>query len=320
MEGSPEDPGVIPRLCAGLFEAILEKANNFVVTVAASYVEIYQENIRDLLCQVTSPTAQAARVAKSVRRGSGSSTRGSVAEDRKQQPVIRESKDGVYLENVVEEPVKNKDGVLSILARGSKKRSRAETQMNAVSSRSHAVLTLGIEQTEVGDSEGVTSLRSKLSLVDLAGSERAKSTGAEGDRLKEAANINKSLSALGNVINALTGSSSGSGAGGGHVPYRDSKLTRLLQDSLGGSAYTVVCCNISPAAINESETVSTLRFAERLKKVKNHMVIHMDEKAKTIIRLRKENAMLLARLAAADNLLAEHGLQVPVTKGNQNAN
>ncbi|CAM9826211.1 unnamed protein product [Choristocarpus tenellus] len=176
--------------------------------------------------------------------------------------------------------------------------------MNATSSRSHAILTLNIKQRDIGDEGGIMAVQSKISLIDLAGSERAKSTGAEGDRLKEGANINKSLSALGNVIKALTSS------GGGHVPYRDSKLTRLLQDSLGGSAYTVVCCNISPASAFEAETVGTLRFAERLKKVKNQMVVHMDERSKEIILLRKENMDLQARIADMERTIQEHGLMM----------
>ncbi|CAM9547269.1 unnamed protein product [Hapterophycus canaliculatus] len=187
--------------------------------------------------------------------------------------------------------------------------------MNAASSRSHAVLTLSIKQTPLRDGVGqrgegtaaaeeeeeeeedadadVGIIRSKISLVDLAGSERAKSTGTAGQRLKEGAQINKSLSALGNVIKALTSAS----AGNAHVPYRDSKLTRLLQDSLGGTAYTVVCCNVSPIEASEPETLSTLRFAERLKKVKNKMVVHMDARSKEILALRRENAELRARIA-----------------------
>merc|ERR1719262_677523 len=121
--------------------------------------------------------------------------------------------------------------------------------MNEHSSRSHSVVTLRIACSDVEDSEGVTTTFSKLHLIDLAGSERQKATGASGAALKEGAQINLSLSALGNVINALT-EPNASGAKGRHVPYRDSKLTRLLQDSLGGNSYTVMICNVSPAEIN----------------------------------------------------------------------
>ena len=142
---------------------------------------------------------------------------------------------GVYLENVVMEEVSDSTDVLRLLKIGTKARVVAKTDMNAVSSRSHAVLTLRVAQKDRDDDEGFTVLRSKVHLVDLAGSERQKATGATGARLKEGAGINKSLFCLGNVINALTAK-----GGRQHVPYRDSKLTRLLQDSLGGNSVTPV--------------------------------------------------------------------------------
>ncbi|CAN0445111.1 unnamed protein product, partial [Ectocarpus sp. 12 AP-2014] len=302
MEGSGQEPGVIPRLCKGLFEAISALGTEKNVTVVASYVEIYNENVVDLLTDLSARSSSADSPVKKktsprARQGSNSVSPtvsppagggsggggGGVFSDGKGKPTIRENKDGVYVENITEEKVQSEAAVLGLLARGSAIRSKGETQMNAASSRSHAVLTLSIIQSVLnvdadadGDGGGgeeaaadLGTIRSKISLVDLAGSERAKSTGAAGQRLKEGAQINKSLSALGNVIKALTSS-----GGTAHVPYRDSKLTRLLQDSLGGTAYTVVCCNVSPIEASEPETLSTLRFAERLKKVKNKMVVH----------------------------------------------
>ncbi|CAB1110430.1 unnamed protein product [Ectocarpus sp. CCAP 1310/34] len=344
MEGSGQEPGVIPRLCKGLFEVISALGTEKDVTVVASYVEIYNENVVDLL---TDPSARSnsadspvkKKTSPRARQGSnsvsptvsppagGGSGGGGVFSDGKGKPTIRENKvtsscllyvvaDGVYVENITEEKVQCEAAVLGLLARGSAVRSKGETQMNAASSRSHAVLTLSIIQSvlNVDDDGGggggggkeaaadLGTVRSKISLVDLAGSERAKSTGAAGQRLKEGAQINKSLSALGNVIKALTSS-----GGTAHVPYRDSKLTRLLQDSLGGTAYTVVCCNVSPIEASEPETLSTLRFAERLKKVKNKMVVHMDARSREILSLKRENADLRAKVEQLERMMMVNG-------------
>ena len=142
---------------------------------------------------------------------------------------------------------------------GKKNRSVGETLMNAGSSRSHAIFTIIVECAEVDEKRGEHIRVGKLNLVDLAGSERQSKTGATGHRLKEATKINLSLSALGNVISALVDGKSQ------HIPYRDSKLTRLLQDSLGGNTKTVMCANCGPAGYNFEETISTLRYANRSK-------------------------------------------------------
>jgi hypothetical protein len=150
----------------------------------------------------------------------------------------------------------------------------AETNMNAVSSRSHSVFTISITQSQrfVDDSGGIRiglKKQSKIHLIDLAGSERANSTGATGETLKEGAAINQSLSCLGNVINGLTTNSK-------HIPYRDSKLTYLLSDSLGGNSITLMIACLTPIAGAYEETLSTLRFAERAKKIKNNAVVNVD--------------------------------------------
>jgi kinesin family protein 3/17 len=144
--------------------------------------------------------------------------------------------------------------------------------MNAGSSRSHAIFTIIVERAETDEVRGEHITVGKLNLVDLAGSERQGKTGATGDRLKEATKINLSLSALGNVISALVDGKSQ------HIPYRDSKLTRLLQDSLGGNTKTVMCANCGPAGYNYDETVSTLRYANRAKNIKNKPKINEDPK------------------------------------------
>lgn len=175
--------------------------------------------------------------------------------------------------------------------------------MNEHSSRSHLVVTLRIASCENDDAEGVTLTTSKLHLIDLAGSERQKATGATGDRLKEGAQINLSLSALGNVINALTEPKAACGKGR-HVPYRDSKLTRLLQDSLGGNAYTVVINNVSPARFNAEETLSCLRFAERAKKVQNKAAVNRDPKNERMLELLQENKALQAKVCRLEAHIA----------------
>ena len=160
---------------------------------------------------------------------------------------------------------------------GNKNRSVGSTLMNERSSRSHSIFSITIETSEVLDDDGKEHIRvGKLHLVDLAGSERQVKTGATGDRLKEATKINLSLSALGNVISALVDGKST------HIPYRDSKLTRLLQDSLGGNSKTMMIATISPASYNYEETMSTLRYANRAKSIKNKPKINEDPKASTI--------------------------------------
>lgn len=215
---------------------------------------------------------------------------------------------GIYVEGVSEIAANSAEDILALISRAQTRRAVGKTDMNEHSSRSHAVVTLRIAACDADDGEGVTSTLSKLHLIDLAGSERQKSTGATGERLKEGAQINLSLSALGNVINALT-ESKGSGVKSRYVPYRDSKLTRLLQDSLGGNSYTAIVCNVSPAQISAEETISSLRFAERAKKIENKATINRDPQSDRILELLRENKALRAkvvRLEAHVARLEEH--------------
>lgn len=178
-----------------------------------------------------------------------------------------------------------------LMDRGNKNRSTGATLMNADSSRSHSIFTLNVEMCE-NDESGEEHYRlGKLNLVDLAGSERLAKTGATGDRLKEATKINLSLSALGNVISALVDGKSK------HIPYRDSKLTRLLQDSLGGNTKTLMVAAISPAADNYEETLSTLRYANRAKNIKNKPKINEDPKDAMLRQLQDEIRLLKEQLA-----------------------
>nr|XP_019820117.1 PREDICTED: kinesin-like protein KIF3A [Bos indicus] len=177
-----------------------------------------------------------------------------------------------------------------IMTLGHKNRSVGATNMNEHSSRSHAIFTITIECSEKGVDGNMHVRMGKLHLVDLAGSERQAKTGATGQRLKEATKINLSLSTLGNVISALVDGKST------HVPYRNSKLTRLLQDSLGGNSKTMMCANIGPADYNYDETISTLRYANRAKNIKNKARINEDPKDALLRQFQKEIEELKKKL------------------------
>ncbi|KAL4578559.1 hypothetical protein LXL04_014683 [Taraxacum kok-saghyz] len=240
--------GMTPRVFEYLFTRIQKerearREEKIQYTCKCSFLEIYNEQILDLL--------------------DPSSSNLQIREDTKK---------GVYVDNLKEIEVTSARDVIQQLIQGASNRKVASTNMNRASSRSHSVFTCIIESKWV--SQGVTHHRfARLNLVDLAGSERQKSSGAEGERLKEATNINKSLSTLGLVIMNLVNVSNGKSL---HVPYRDSKLTFLLQDSLGGNSKTTIIANISPSSCNSLETLSTLKFAQRAKYIKNHATINED--------------------------------------------
>lgn len=260
QQGTPQ-AGIIPRITEAIFNAIEEADEAIEFTVKVSYVEIYTEKIRDLL----TPSKDNLR--------------------------IRESGVGIWIEDVTEVYVASIEEVLGIMEQGMTNRAVAATQMNADSSRSHSVfmLTLGQRNTKTGTKKGA-----KLFLVDLAGSEKVEKTGAAGQTLKEAQHINKSLSALGNVINALTT------PGKKHIPYRDSKLTRLLSDSLGGNSKTCLVITGSPCDYNAEETLSTLRFGARAKTIKNRAVVNEEKSVEEYKRL-LQNAYM--KIAAQDKLI-----------------
>ena len=215
---------------------------------------------------------------------------------------VREDlKRGIFIENITEETTSNSEQAIDILRKGARNRHVGSTDMNAESSRSHSVFTMTIESKRT-DSLGVTHLKSsKFHFVDLAGSERQKQTSTGGTRLKEAGNINKSLTVLGSVINSLVEVSQGKKK---HINYRDSKLTFLLKDSLGGNSKTTMIANISPASINFSETLSTLKFAQRAKLIKNQASINEESSGSIevlkaeICRLRKELETMKVRVPA----------------------
>ncbi|XP_003378288.1 kinesin heavy chain [Trichinella spiralis] len=235
--GDPDYQGIIPRIVSDIFNHIYSMEENLEFHIKISYFEIYMDRIRDLL-DVT-----------------------------KTNLVVHEDKNRVpYVKGCSERFVSSPEEVLDTIEEGKANRHIAVTNMNEHSSRSHSVFLINIRQENV---ETQKKLSGKLYLVDLAGSEKVSKTGAEGTILDEAKNINKSLSALGNVISALAEGTKS------HVPYRDSKLTRILQESLGGNARTtiVICC--SPASFNEGETKSTLLFGARAKTISN--VVQVNE-------------------------------------------
>ncbi|KAK1630932.1 hypothetical protein QYE76_005247 [Lolium multiflorum] len=276
MRGSANEPGIIPLAVHDLFRSIQEHMDREFL-VRMSYMEIYNEEINDLL----------------------------VPEHRKLQ--IHENYErGIHVAGLREEIVTYPEQVLDFVSFGESHRHIGETNMNVYSSRSHTIFRMVIEsrekadETEAGDSCDAVRV-SVLNLVDLAGSERAAKTGAEGVRLKEGSHINKSLMTLGTVIKKL---SEGVKGQGGHVPYRDSKLTRILQPALGGNANTAIICNITLAQIHADETKSSLQFASRALRVTNCAEVNeILTDAALLKRQRKEIEELRAKLK---NSQSEH--------------
>lgn len=245
MLGVPTDAnlrGIIPNSFAHIFGCISESKTDKMFLVRCSYIEIYNEEIRDLLKY-----------------------------DPNSKLELKENKEkAIFVKNLSMHTVTSIADIGAAMDNGNSHRIVKSTNMNEKSSRSHAIFTIYIETSEKhGDKNLIKA--GKLNLVDLAGSERQKKTGAEGDRLKEAIKINMSLSSLGNVINALV-------EGGQHIPYRDSKLTMLLQDSLGGNTKTLMIAVISPADYNYDESLSTLRYASRAKFIQNKPKVNEDPK------------------------------------------
>ena len=260
-----EERGIIPRAIEDIFDFIASDSNaRSKYLVRVSYLQIYNETISDLL--------KPERVNLTIR------------EDKKR---------GVFVEGQSEWVARTPQEIYSLLERGAQLRATGSTKMNEISSRSHAVFTIIIEHSKIDDDEPVDAIDSgattraqrqsitvgKLNLVDLAGSERVSLTGATGKRLDESKKINQSLSALGNVISALTDVK-----GRPHIPYRDSKLTRILEDSLGGNCITTVIAMVAPALEAYAESLSTLKFANRAKEIKNKAKLNEDLDQKSLLR------------------------------------
>jgi len=244
LKNDKSEKGIIPNAFSHIFGYFDDEQNQKKkFLIRCSYLEIYNEQVRDLL-------------GKQV--------------DKKLD--LKESADrGVFVKDLTTCIVKSVAEIESYMETGTNRRMTGETAMNKDSSRSHSIFTIYVETSEAKNGENEIKA-GKLNLVDLAGSERQSKTQATGARLKEATQINLSLSALGNVIKALVEGKTN------HVPYRDSKLTRLLQDSLGGNTKTLMIAAISPADYNYDETLTTLRYASRAKNIKNKPRVNMDPK------------------------------------------
>ncbi|KRZ43124.1 Chromosome-associated kinesin KIF4A, partial [Trichinella pseudospiralis] len=260
-----ENTGLIGKIVAHLFQQAEKCSDEFECSFRCSMLEIYNELVFDILGE------------------------------REQLNIREHATGGIYVQNLTEQPVNSLSDAQQFIIKGCYNRSKGETAMNARSSRSHAIFTLYMDK--VSKESSSVCYKAKLNLVDLAGSERLKKTQAQGDRMKEGIKINEGLLVLGNVISALTVND---GSSKMHIPYRDSKLTRILQDSLGGNSVTVMIACISPAASNHDETLNTLRYAERARNIKNKPVVNLDPMANELLRLQKENEELRHALEATD--------------------
>ena len=282
MQGEMEEQakqGIIPRMISHVFKHIYKnEGTDFMIKV--SMIEIYQEKIRDLFdCS------------------------------RNNLNIREDSIKGIYVDGASERYVGCPNDVLALLEVGSENRAVAATNMNEHSSRSHSIFILTINQTN--KQQGFSKI-GKLYLVDLAGSEKISKTGATGHTLEEAKNINKSLTTLGRVINSLTDGKST------HIPYRESKLTRVLQESLGGNSKTCLIITCSPSIYNESESLSTLRFGERAKKIKNKPKINKEvtvaELQKLVEQLKENLKKANQRISQLENYIRQKGLDVPMSE------
>lgn len=278
MVGYGEDIGIIPKACDEIFRKISEQTTeNKTFAVEASMMEIYNEQVRDLF----NPSSFKPGGLK----------------------VREHPKTGVFVDGLVSLPVHSYKEISDLMDQGSNARTVASTNMNATSSRAHTIFVIILKQLEIERTEEKEEKRektSKISLIDLAGSERAGDTGATGDRLKEGCAINQSLTALGNVISALVKVSNAKSAKKKKevfIPYRGSTLTWLMKDSLGGNSKTIMIAAISPASICYDESISTLKYADRAKQIKNKAVVNEDKNVKMIRELKKEVALLRKLLA-----------------------
>ena len=263
MVGYGANKGIVPISCEEIFKRITNNTNPAIhYEVEVSMLEIYNEKVQDLLVPINNRPPSGLK--------------------------IRESKAlGVFVADLTKYPVSSYEEISNKMDEGYQNRTIGSTLMNNTSSRAHTIVTIEFKQVNT-EGKLKSEKLSKINLVDLAGSERANSTGATGARLKEGCNINKSLLVLGNVINTLADKALGKKKDV-LPPYRDSALTRILQNALGGNSKTVMICALSPASINYEETLSTLRYADRAKKIQNKAIINESEHDKVVRLLREEN-------------------------------
>eukprot|EP00752_Nemacystus_decipiens_P018211 g16340.t1 len=288
-----ERRGLIPRFLFDMFMNLdADVAHRLEATTMASFLEIYGEDVYDLLSDGHAPGTKRASLQ------------------------VLEDKNGVFVNGLSQVPVLGWEAALDVLSQGVLNRTTASTLMNTVSSRSHAVFTITLTQTlkDEADPEGEPqTVTSKLTFVDLAGSERLGRTGAEGQRKREGIQINQGLLALGNVVNALGDDRPEKKAT--HVPYRQSKLTRLLQDALGGNSQTLFIACVSPAADSINETVAALHYANRARNIKNRVIKNTDGAKEELKRLRSTAAALQLELVWEHFRLGSGGPSALVAEG-----
>jgi len=290
MMGSEHDRGLIPRICESMFLKMTEGTTRYKVEV--SYLEIYNERVKDLLTKNSSHNLK----------------------------VREHPSQGPYVQDLSRHLVMEYKDIMRLMEQGNDLRTTASTNMNDTSSRSHAIFTITFVQA--GYLSGMPyETESKIHLVDLAGSERANATGASGQRLKEGAHINKSLVTLGSVISALaeagTKVASSKPSSKAFIPYRDSVLTWLLKDSLGGNSKTIMIATISPADVNHNETLSTLRYANRAKNIINKPTVNEDANVKLIRELREEIDRMRAVMSGDPAMLAAVQEQLAVKEAKE---
>ncbi|XP_016481104.1 kinesin-like protein KIN-4C [Nicotiana tabacum] len=270
FNGEEQTAGVIPNVMNTIFSKVEVMKESTELLIRVSFIEIFKEEVFDLL---DGPARVPIQIRETVHGG-------------------------ITLAGVTEAVVRTKEEMASFLMRGSVSRATGSTKMNSQSSRSHAIFTITLEQKRMANcsmnDDGDDILCAKLHLVDLAGSERAKRTGADEMRLREGIHINRGLLALGNVISALGDEKKRKE--GAHIPYRDSKLTRLLQDSLGGNSKTVMIACVSPADSNAEETLNTLKYANRARNIQNKAIVNRDPMAAQMQRMRSQIEQLQAEL------------------------
>ncbi|CAI9757911.1 unnamed protein product [Fraxinus pennsylvanica] len=301
--------GLIPKVMNALFSKIETLKHEIEFQLHVSFIEIHKEEVRDLLDPSSASKSETAN-----------GHAGKVTIPGKPPIQIRETSDGVItLAGSTDRSINTLKEMADCLEQGSLCRATGSTNMNNQSSRSHAIFTITVEQMRrlhpvVSSDENLSDcmteeyLCAKLHLVDLAGSERAKRTGSDGLRFKEGVHINKGLLALGNVISALGDEKKRKE--GVHVPYRDSKLTRLLQDSLGGNSRTVMIACISPADINAEETLNTLKYANRARNIQNKPVINRDPMSSEMLKMRQQLEYLQAELCIRAGGVSSDEVQV----------
>ena len=284
MVGFGANKGIVPISCEEIFKRINgNKDENIHYEVEVSMLEIYNEKVQDLLVPISKRPASGLK--------------------------IRESKTlGIFVSDLTKYPVASYEEISEKMEEGYENRTIGSTLMNNTSSRAHTIVTIEFKQIQTVENTKSQKV-SKINLVDLAGSERAGSTGATGTRLKEGCNINKSLLVLGNVINTLADKALGKKKDV-LPPYRDSALTRILQNALGGNSKTVMICALSPASINYEETLSTLRYADRAKKIQNKAVINESQHDKVVRLLKEENDDLKKKI---EELTKRLGMGTPIT-------